>query len=214
MSELEKILEDVRPLADRLWGQLAVLRREYDRPRIMVAGAEPGVGNTLVCAATALGLARNLRQEVRLIETNLARPGLADLLEVPRGPGLSDVLDHRATLDQAFQRLTSCPDLGVIAAGSPRSVLPGEFATEEVRTLLAEASAGADFTILDAAPIPSREGSRLLLDAVDGIVLVVRARSSRIEGVREAMEIAETAGVPIIGSVLNRYKSDVPFGLD
>lgn len=214
MADLEKAFAEVRPLADKLWGKLTAIRRKLDRPRILFTSIEPDAGTTLVTAATALGIARNLRVEVRLLEANLARPGLADYFEIPRGPGLSDVLDHRATLNQALQRLSSCPNLGVIPAGSPRSVLPGEFATDEMRELVSEVSAGAAFTLIDGAPIQTRQGTRLLLDYVDGVVLVVRARSTRVSGVKEAMEIVEQSGLPLFGCVLNRYRSDVPFGLD
>ena len=214
MANLEKIFADVRPLADKLWGKLASLRSSVERPRILFTSPEPESGNTLVTAATALGVARNLRVEVRLVETSFERPALADYLEIPRGPGLSDVLDHRATLDQSLQRISSCPNLGVIPAGSPRPVLPGEFATAEVRELFASVSAGATFTFVDAAPIQSRAGTRLLFDHVDGVVIVVRARSSRLDGVEEISEVAEQAGLPIFGCVLNRYRSDVPFGLE
>jgi Mrp family chromosome partitioning ATPase len=214
LADLEKTFADVRPLADKLWGKLTSLRRTLERPRILFTATEHEAGTTLVTAATALGIARNLRVEARLVETTFARPGLADYLEIPRGPGLSDVLDHRATLDQSLQRLSSCPNLGVIPAGSPRDFLPGEFATGEMRELLASVSAGATFTLIDAPPLQNRAGARLLLEYVDGVVLVVRARSSRITGVKEAIEIVEQAELPVFGCVLNRYRSDVPFGLD
>jgi len=212
--DLEKIFADVRPLADTLWSRLSVLRSSLNRPRILFTSTEAEAGTTLMVAATALGLARNLRQDVRVVETRFERPGLADYFEIPRGPGLSDVLDHRATLDQSLQRLASCPDLGIIPAGSPRSVIPGEFATGEVRDLLGSISGGADFTLFDAAPIASEVETRMLLEHVDGVVFVVRARSARTQSLRESVDIVERAGLPVFGAVLNRHKPDVPFGLE
>jgi succinoglycan biosynthesis transport protein ExoP len=212
--DLEKTFAGVRPLADTLWSRLSVLRATFERPRILFTSTQAESGTTLMTAATALGLARNLRRDVRVVETRFERPGMADYFEIPRGPGLSDVLDHRATLDQSLQRLASCPDLGIIPAGSPRAVIPGEFATGEVCDLLGSISGGADFTLFDAAPIQSDVETRMLLEHVDGVVFVVRARSAHTKALRESADIVERAGLPVFGCVLNRYKSDVPFGLE
>ena len=77
-----------------------------------------------------------------------------------------------------------------------------------------QASAGPAPSIFDAPPLLTHPESRVLLEHVDGVVLVVRARSSRRADVASVKQILDDAGVPVFGSILNRYKSDMPFGMD
>ena len=211
---MEQAIANVRPLADTIWASLVPLRGEYARPRLLFVGAEPRAGTTLICAATAIGLARHLSTEISLVEATLQRPAVADYLGVPRGPGLSDVLDRRSTLEQARQRHPKYHDLLIIPAGSPRPPIPGEFATEEGRAILREITSRGSFVLFDAPPLQSHAETRLLLEHVDAVVLVLRARSTRSSAVKEVQRILGTTGTPIVGTVLNRYKSDMPFSND
>ncbi len=208
---MEKVIAGIRPLADTIWTNLVPLRAEYECPRILFVGTESGAGTTVVSAATAIGLARHLRTEVVLAETTLQRPALADYLGIASTPGLSDVLDRRARLTQAIQHHPGHPQLVVITAGSPRPSVPGEFAAQDGRELLREISSSGSFVIFDAPPLHTHPETRLLLEHIDGVVLVVRARSSRKAEVEETLKILQASGKRVIGSVLNRFRSDMPF---
>ncbi len=67
--------------------------------------------------------------------------------------------------------------------------------------------------IIDAPPLIDHPESRILLEYVDGVVLVLRARSSESDAAQKTLRFLEEAGVPVLGSVLNRFKSDMPFGM-
>ena len=53
--------------------------------------------------------------------------------------------------------------------------------------------------------------SHVMLEHVDGAILIVRARSSLREEVERTANIVKQAGVPIFGTVMNRFKPELPF---
>ena len=53
----------------------------------------------------------------------------------------------------------------------------------------------------------------MLLDYADWVVLVLRSHSTQKKDAREALKIIEESGAPVFGSVVNRFQTDMPFGL-
>ena len=104
--------------------------------------------------------------------------------------------------------------LQVIPGGTTHRVAAGEFVAPEARELLDAVTAHSSIVLVDAPPLLEYPETRALLRHVDGVVLVLRSRSARKAAVRRAMERIEEAGVEVVGSVLNRFKSDVPFNLE
>jgi Mrp family chromosome partitioning ATPase len=212
---LERALAGIRDVADTIWGRLAQLRKEGGPARVMFVGDEPGAGTTVLAAATALGIARNLRSEVTLVEASFQRPALARYLGLPTDAlGVSDVLYGRANLRQALQEVAGCPGLLAVTGGTARAPIAGEFAAEPAEAMFTELEKRGDYVFLDAPPIIDHPETRVMLRHVDGLVLILRARSSRRDTAARALEIAEEAGVPVLGSVLNRWKSELPLSLD
>lgn len=206
-------LERSGPLADSLWGKLAYLDSTAVPLRVLFVGTEDGAGATTMAGAAALGLAQNLQVEVNLIEANLARPGLATALGMEPTPGLSELLQRREALDACRRPVKGCERLSVITAGGPRNAIPGEFATEHARSVLAEITGRGRFAIFDAPPLLTHPETRVLLEYVDGVILVLRARVTRRADAVAVKRILEDCRLPIFGSIFNRYKSDVPFGI-
>jgi Mrp family chromosome partitioning ATPase len=210
-SPLQQAIEEVQPLAETIWSNVAALTSGGERARILFTGTEGGCGTTLVAAATALGLARNTRSEVTLVETHLARPAMASYLGVEPAPGLSDLLVGLTSLEKCLRPVPGCPGLSAIPGGTPRQVIPGEFAAPGAQEMIDLINERSRYVLYDAPPLLEHAESRALLRHVDGVVLVLRARSSRKSALRRTIERIEEAGVEVLGSVLNRFRSDMPF---
>jgi tyrosine-protein kinase Etk/Wzc len=213
MKNLDALFADVQLPLDGLWATIAQEAGTRSLARVMFVAAEPGAGTTVVAAATAFGLARNLRTRVGLFEADVERPGLGRLIGMSSEPGLSDVLDGRSTLEEARRAVPECEGLTVVTAGAQRYARSGELASEQARAVLRMLGEERRFLIIDAPPLLERADSRLLFPQIDAAVLVLRARATRRNDARRALEILQEARVPVLGAVLNRYTSDLPFGL-
>lgn len=203
---MNKLLSRLNHLVDPVWTEIS--RQTFDRTpaRIMFTSMERGAGTTSLAAATAIGLARNLRVNVALVETNLQSPALAQYLGIQSDVGLSDVLDGRVDVDKAMRRLEALGELrlNVLSGGSARLPLAGEFATPTAKAVFAKLGEGCKYLIVDAPPIFDHSETRVLLRDVDAAVLVLRAGTSRREVAQRAVRELQESGVRVIGTLLNR----------
>ncbi|MDZ4773601.1 MAG: hypothetical protein SGI72_10750 [Planctomycetota bacterium] len=203
---MNKLLSRLNHLVDPVWTEIS--RQTFDRTpaRILFTSTERGAGTTSLAAATAIGLARNLRVNVALVETNLQAPALANYLGIQSEVGLSDVLDGRMDIDKATRRLEALGELRlhILSSGSARLPLAGEFATLAAKVALAKLGEGCKYVIVDAPPIFDHSETRILLRDVDAAVLVLRAGSARREDAQRAVRELQDSGVRVIGTLLNR----------
>lgn len=206
---MNKLLSRLNSLVDPVWTEISRLPSDRSPTRILFTSTERGAGTTSIAAATAMGIARNLRVDVSLIETNLQAPALAAYLGLPGEPGLSDVLDGRVDVEKAVRQVESLGEkrLRVVCAGSARLSLPGEFATPAAKDAIAKATAGSRYVIVDAPPIFDHPETRLLMREADAAVLVLRAGSSRREDAQRAVRELQDSGVRVIGTILNRAEN-------
>jgi len=200
-------LEELPGIADIVWGTVTRLASARVQTSVLFTAAEKSAGTSVLASATAIGLAQHQRVPVCLLETNVRRPALAGYLGLER-TGLSDVLDGRAELEDCLQVPRGCPGLFVLPAGTPRDPVSGEFTTDRLISILARLEERCHYLVLDAAPLLENVESRLLLRHADGVMLVLRARATRLSDAERAHDVLVESGTPILGSIFNAYKSD------
>lgn len=203
----------LQSIADGLWSSMSRLALSRDKSRILFTSPEAHSGTTTIATATAIGLAQNLRIPIGLVETAVDAPALARWLSLRATPGLSEFLSGEATLAQCLQSVDSVPGLRVLVSGAARAPIPGELSTQQVKAMLAELTHAHRLVFFDAPPVIDHAATRLLCQQVDAAVLVVRAGESRKDLAAQTLRVLESAGVPVIGTVVNRFKSDLPFGI-
>ena len=191
---------------------LGLTGREEDRVRILFTSPEHQSGTTTMATSTALGLARNSGDAVALVESNFYSPAMASYLGLPQAPGLTDFLDGKATAEEAI-RNGRAPGLHVLTAGTPRPPRRGELVGPKARQFFQEFVPGHRYIVMDAPPIIARPQSRFQLEFADWVVLVVRARSTKKRDLRRTIDLVEEMGAPLLGVVVNRFSSDMPFGI-
>lgn len=203
---MNKLLSRLNHVVDPVWTEISRQTFERTPARILFTSTERGAGTTSLAAATAVGLARNLRVNVALVETNLQAPALAGYLDIQSEVGLSDVLDGRVDIDKAIRKIETLGELrlGVLAGGSARLPLAGEFATPNARAAFARLGEGCKYVIVDAPPIFDHPETRVLMRDMDAAVLVLRAGSSRRDDAQRAVRELQESGLRVIGTLLNR----------
>ena len=69
---------------------------------IQITSPGKGDGKTVTALNLALTMAQEFQQRVLVMDTDLRRPGVHELLGLSPGPGLVDVLTGTATLEEAL----------------------------------------------------------------------------------------------------------------
>jgi Mrp family chromosome partitioning ATPase len=114
--------------------------------------------------------------------------------------GLAEVLTGQATLDEAVLKVegANLDVLGVRGRPANPSELLG---SSRMRELVAEAAERYDRVILDTPAALGLPDAKAVADLCDGMVMVVRADSTRQDDVQTVLEILDRRRV--IGLVLN-----------
>lgn len=183
------------------------------RPKmITVTSAAPGEGKT----TTSVGLARIAAaagQKVLLIDCDLRRHSLGEVLPEPPQVGLLQVLIGEVTWREALK-----PDpeseamiLPVTSASfTPRDV----FGSEAMARLLEEARAEFDLVICDSAPVMAVAEARILARRSDAVVMVARWGRTPVRAVRAAIQQLQESGARVTGVALNGVDPQVARGGD
>ncbi len=175
---------------------------DVDHPPRVVAltSSLPAEGKTTTVCNLAIALAR-AGKRVAVVDADLRRPRIAELLGLQGVAGLTTVLIGQARLDQVLQPW-SREGIVVLASG-PVPPNPSELlASRHMAEVLAELAQRFDFVLLDTPPLLPVTDAALLAGSYDGVLLVVRhGRTSRTH-VRAAMAALDNVSANVLGAVL------------
>jgi capsular exopolysaccharide synthesis family protein len=182
---------------------LLFLTEKASQPRTMlITSALPNEGKSTIAANLAHTLAQG-GARVLLVDADLRRGTLHELLNLKSTPGLTHLLNHPADTDKIIQT-NSLPNLSFIACGS-RMANPGDqLLGETLDELLTLWRKTYDYVLIDSCPVFAADDAAMLAAKVDGTLMVVRSRFSDARQVREAVDILCQRRANILGVVFNR----------
>jgi capsular exopolysaccharide synthesis family protein len=184
-----------------------ILSRSDRPPRVlMVTSSRTGEGKTTVARELGYGFAERGAQTV-LVECDLRKPTFTRLFGVPEDGGLTPWLAGVSNVPPTVHEL---PDgLAVVTAGprAPNAVVLLDSA--RLREFVTHLLDHYRFVILDAPPGLGVADARVLATVVEGAVLVARAGRSQGALVRTLRGAMESAGIGVLGTVLNGTGPDV-----
>jgi capsular exopolysaccharide synthesis family protein len=187
------------------------LSTEGGAPRTMlITSCREGEGKT----TTAIAMARDAAAagaKVILIDADMRRPSVHTVLNIPKTPGLSNLLTQSLSADSVI-RETDTPGLFVMPAG-PKPPSPAELLSGAgFRALLTYLKEHYDQVIIDSPPVLGLADAPRLSAAVDGTMIVIEANRSQRGAIDAAIRRLTAARARIIGAVLVKFdpkKADV-----
>lgn len=166
---------------------------------VMLTSASPGDGKTLTAVNLALVLAESYRYRVLLIDADLRRPSIPNVIDLSDGRGLAEALIAPTEQKLALVPITS--RLTVLPAGRPIANSIEALTSPRMRQILEEAVQRFDWVIVDAPPVGAATDARLLAQMVGGTLFVIHAGQSQCPDVQRSVEALGRE--QIIGVVLN-----------
>ena len=153
---------------------------------IVVTSASPAEGKSFSAANLALAQAQLEGNLTLLADFDFRRPVIHTLFQVPRGPGITDYLQGKASLEEIIKRIEGT-NLCIMTAGE--AVLnPLELLNlPEVKNLMDHLPSIFNWVLLDTPPLLFAADANLLSTLCHGLVLVVRIGTTTIDSVTRAM---------------------------
>jgi capsular exopolysaccharide synthesis family protein len=169
---------------------------------VVVTSASPGEGKTVIAANLALGLAQ-AGHRVVLVDADLRRPHVHQLLGLDLEPGLSNLLAQHVPAEQVFHA-TSVQNLAAVTAGTLPPNPAELIGSPRFTAVLRQLEANADIVVIDTPPVMVVADASILAHQTSGVLFVVDADTTSRHAAQAALDQLERARAHFLGAVLNR----------
>jgi len=168
---------------------------------VVVSSAWSGDGKTITSINIAGSLALKSDSRILLIDGDLRYSRVSHELNIPVGPGLTDVLSGAVEFEKAAIRAEQFPNLFILSAGTPAVHAAELLDSQNWRDLLTKVRSLFGNVILDAPPVAAVADYEVLQLASDAVVLIARPdHSDRTAFLRALQTVPERK---LLGIVLN-----------
>jgi len=180
-----------------------------DARRLVVTSPQPGDGKTTTLANLAVCYAQ-ADKRILLIDADMRRPGLTNLMNM-RGPhGLSEVLRSSVDVTQSAPQCIQPSGVGrldILPCGARPSDPAELLSSPRFSELLAWAESVYDLVLVDSPPILAAADTAVVGRLVDGVILVVQPAKNHRRLVTRVIERLNLLKIPLLGMVANRVDS-------
>lgn len=170
---------------------------------IAVTGPTTGIGKSTVALNLAVSMSLEVNQTVLLVDLDLRRPSLHNLLNFEPEHGILDYLKGEVPLcdvlvNPNFKRLVLLPGRGTTSESS--ELLSSPKMTELAKEL--KSRYPSRVIIYDLPPLMSHDDAMVFLPNVDSTLLVVENGRNTQSEVQNSMRLLQ--GTNLIGTILNK----------
>lgn len=167
---------------------------------IVVTSSVPGEGKSTTSGNLALSLAQS-GNKVLLVDCDMRKPSIHKKFKISNMSGTAELLLRK----ESFEDVANCynENLTIITAGkippNPSEMLSSRAMTAFIKEMKKEFK----YIILDTPPLQAVTDAQVLSTKADGILLVVKAGSTKKDAVLNSVDLIEKVHGKIIGTVLN-----------
>lgn len=169
---------------------------------LAVTSSIAGEGKTTSSVNIALAFAE-MGNRVLLVDADLRRPNVANVLGIENAVGLASVLVDAVSFDEA---VISTAGVDVLTAGehvpNPAQLLASQKMTELVESLRSL----YDFVVIDTAPLLSVADATIISQYVDSTIVIVNTRKTTRIQLERCLAALRGVGVSLAGLVLNNVR--------
>ncbi|MBK6357219.1 MAG: tyrosine-protein kinase family protein [Betaproteobacteria bacterium] len=174
---------------------------------IMVTSALPGEGKSFSAINLAISIAMELDNTVMLVDADVARPSVLNMLGLPPSKGLLDVLQDNSLDISGVLLRTSIEKLSILPSGTAHSRATELLASDAMIRLLDDmASRYSDrIIVFDSPPLLLTTESRVLATHMGQVVIVVNAENTVQSAVKQAISTIDACPVKMM--ILNQIRT-------
>ncbi|HHY95407.1 MAG TPA: CpsD/CapB family tyrosine-protein kinase [Firmicutes bacterium] len=171
---------------------------------LLITSAGPEEGKSTVTSNLAVALAQAGKRVV-LVDADLRKPNQHRVFEVPNHRGLTNVLVGEADVESVLVN-TVVPGVTLLSSG-PIPPNPAELLdSDRARELWPALADRFDYVVIDSPPMVAVADAVILSAQAEGVLVVVRAGSTRSDLLRDAGALLQKAGARVLGAVLNEVR--------
>src|SRR4029079_10679600 len=170
------------PVSSEQYRRLAATLHEVQLEKglkvLMITSAAPREGKTLTAVNLALTLSESYGRSVVLIDADLRRPAVHNVLGIPGNRGLADLL-HSNQSELPVVQVT--PRLAVLPAGKTASEPLQGLSSPRMGEVIESFSSTVDWVIIDTPPVGVISDAQVLSRLAQAAIFVIRAQTTSFE---------------------------------
>ena len=156
-----------------------------------------GEGKSTATANLAISFSK-MDKKVLLIDADLRRPNVHNLMKLQNSAGLSEVIGKFKSFDEVINR-DVLPYLDVLTSGSIPPNPSELLASQNFSAMLEVLRKDYDYIILDTPPVGVVADALILKDLVAGYVVVVREKFTTHGDIEKALQSIRLADSKVLG---------------
>jgi Mrp family chromosome partitioning ATPase len=175
---------------------------------VLFAAIDSSKGCNWLCTVAANLLAKSVSGSVCLVEGDVRRPALSDILGAECERGLVDSLQQDGPI-RSFAKPIGPENLWLLSAGA---AVQDSMAinSDRMKDRLREIRSEFEYVVMNAPPLNAFADGMVLGRLVDGVVLVLEANATRREAALRVTESLRATSIPLLGAVLNNRTFPIP----
>lgn len=167
---------------------------------IVVTSSVPGEGKSTTSGNLALSLAQS-GNKVLLVDCDMRKPSIHKKFKISNMSGTAELLLRKESFEDVANFYNE--NLTIITAGkippNPSEMLSSRAMTAFIKEMKNEFK----YIILDTPPLQAVTDAQVLSTKADGVLLVVRAGSTKRDAVLNSVDLIKKVQGKVIGIVLN-----------
>lgn len=167
---------------------------------IVVTSSVPGEGKSTTSGNLALSLAQS-GNKVLLVDCDMRKPSIHKKFKISNMSGTAELLLRKESFEDVANFYNE--NLTIITAGkippNPSEMLSSRAMTAFIKEMKKEFK----YIILDTPPLQAVTDAQVLSTKVDGVLLIIRAGSTKRDAVLNSVDLIKKVQGKVIGTVLN-----------
>ena len=167
---------------------------------IVVTSSVPGEGKSTTSGNLAIALAQS-GNSVLLVDCDMRKPSIHKKFKISNAAGTAELLLRKKSFEEVANKHNE--NLTIITAGKIPPNPSEMLASRAMTAFIEEMKNEFKYIILDTPPLQAVTDAQVLSTKADGVLLVVRAGSTKREMVFNSVDLIKKVQGKVIGTVLN-----------
>lgn len=167
---------------------------------IVVTSSVPGEGKSTTSGNLAIALAQS-GNSVLLVDCDMRKPSIHKKFKISNAAGTAELLLRKKSFEEVANNYNE--NLTIITAGKIPPNPSEMLASRAMTAFIEEMKKEFKYIILDTPPLQAVTDAQVLSTKADGVLLIVRAGSTKREMVFNSVDLIKKVQGKVIGTVLN-----------
>ena len=167
---------------------------------IVVTSSVPGEGKSTTSGNLAIALAQS-GNSVLLVDCDMRKPSIHKMFKISNAAGTAELLLRKKLFEEVANNYNE--NLTIITAGKIPPNPSEMLASRAMTAFIEEMKKEFKYIILDTPPLQAVTDAQVLSTKAAGVLLVVRAGSTKREMVFNSVDLIKKVQGKVIGTVLN-----------